>query len=67
MSLLPFDFADAFAAVTFQLFGDFDEAENVLLHLPLASSSSPLEPAARPRDIGEGQRVVEDLRISDMT
>lgn len=31
MTLLPFDFADAFAAVAFEVFGDFDEAEDVLL------------------------------------
>ena len=31
MSLLPFDLADAFTAVAFQVFGDFNEAEDVLL------------------------------------
>lgn len=31
MALLPFDLADPFAAVAFEVFGDFDEAEDVLL------------------------------------
>lgn len=31
VSLLPFDFTDAFTAVAFQVFGDFDETEDVLL------------------------------------
>ncbi len=31
MALLPLDFADAFAAVALEVFGDFDEAEDVLL------------------------------------